>query len=155
MPEADVAGGPWDGDRTGVPMHITLRYPFVPAERLDEAAVEALAELLEPVEPWDYALAGACAFPDGTTYLAPVPAEPFAALVRAIARRWPEHPPYGGSHETIVPHVTIPPSDVDLDRLCGLVPLGARAGEAWLLERHPDRWWRRARFRFRRGRLLN
>jgi 2'-5' RNA ligase len=132
-------------------MHITLLYPFVPAERVDQAVHEALAALLEPAAPWDYTLTGVCAFPDGTTYLAPVPAEPFVALVRAIARRWPEHPPYGTAHETIVPHVTVPPEDVDLERLAALPPIPARAEEAWLMVREPGRWRMLARFRFSGG----
>ena len=151
MPEADVAGGPWRGDRTGVPLHVTLLYPFVPAERVDDGVVEALTGLLGPVSPWEYTLAGVCAFPDGTTYLAPQPPEPFVELVRGIAARWPEQPPYGGDHDTIVPHLTIPPGDADVERLAALVPIAARAEEAWLLERRPDRWRRRARFRFSGG----
>ena len=151
VPEAEAAGGPWTGDLVGVPMHVTLLHPFVPAERLDDAVLQALAALLEPVAPWDYRLAGVCAFPDGTTFLAPVPPEPFVALVRAIARRWPEHPPFEGAYDTVVPHVTIPPADVDLDRLAALVPIQARAEEAWLIERRPERWRRRARFRFSGG----
>ena len=93
-------------------------------------------------------LGGVCAFPDGTTYLPSLPAEPFVELVRAIERRWPAHPPYEGAHDTIVPHVTIPPEHVELDRLAELCPLAARAEEAWLMVEEPGRWVTRARFRF-------
>jgi 2'-5' RNA ligase len=148
VPEADVAGGPWRGENTGVPMHVTLLVPFVPPERIDAEVVAALRGLLEPVAPFDYALGGVCAFPDGTTYLAPLPPEPFVALARAIVRRWPEHPPYGGVHDTIVPHVTIPPEHVELDRLAALGPIPARAEEARLIVEEPGRWTTRARFRF-------
>jgi 2'-5' RNA ligase len=146
--EADVAGGSWGGDLTGVPMHVTLVVPFVPAERLDDSVIEALRAVLEPVEPFDYVLGGVCAFPGGTTYLAPRPPEPFVELVRAIERRWPEHPPYEGVHDTVVPHVTIPPEAVDLERLAALEPIPGRAEEAWLLVEEPGRWTTRARFRF-------
>ena len=148
VPEADVAGGPWRGDQTGIPMHVTLLFPFVPPERIDAEAQAALRGLLEPVAPFDYVLGGVCAFPDGTTYLPPLPPEPFAGLVRAIARRWPEHPPYEGEHDTIVPHVTIPPEHVELERLAALGTIAARAEEAWLMVEQPGGWATRARFRF-------
>ena len=148
VPEADVAGGPWRGENAGLPMHVTLLVPFVAPERIDEEVVAALRALLEPVTPFHYVLGGVCAFPGGTTYLVSRPPEPFVELVRAIVRRWPDHPPYGGEHDAIVPHVTIPPEDVELERLAALGLIPARAEEAWLTVEQPGRWTTRARFRF-------
>ena len=40
-------------------------------------------------------------------YLAPEPAAPFVELTQAIAARWPDHQPYGGEFDSVVPHVTV------------------------------------------------
>ena len=37
----------------------------------------------------------------------PEPREPFVELTQAVWRRWPGHPPYGGAHREIVPHLTL------------------------------------------------
>ena len=40
-------------------------------------------------------------------WVEPEPAEPFAALTAAVVDRWPTHPPYGGAHATVIPHLTV------------------------------------------------
>ena len=40
-------------------------------------------------------------------YLAPEPDTPFARLTAEIAARYPDHPPYGGAFEEVVPHLTV------------------------------------------------
>ena len=84
----------------GAPSHVTLVFPFGD----DEAGLE---ELFAAAPPFDFELVGTASFPDSTLYLEPEPAEPFVRLVEALAARYPDHPPYGGTHETIVPHVTV------------------------------------------------
>jgi 2'-5' RNA ligase superfamily len=137
--------GPWTGDRAGVPMHVTLLYPFAPPFLIDEAL---LSDLFGGFEPFDYRLGALRSFDDGTVYLAPEPAEPFVRLTWAVRRRWPEYPPYGGDLRDPVPHVTVPPGHADRERIETLLPLEGRADEAWLLERGPVRWATRTRFRF-------
>ena len=52
----------------------------------------------------------------GLVWLEPEPAEPFAALTAAVAARWPDHPPYGGVFDTVIPHLTVVESeDAPLD----------------------------------------
>jgi hypothetical protein len=135
--------GPWTGDRAGVPMHVTLLYPFAPPPLIDEGA---LVDLFSSFEPFDYRLVGLRSFDDGTVYVAPEPAEPFVRVTWAVRRRWPEYPPYGGDLRDPVPHVTVPPENVDRARIGTLLPLDGHAEEAWLLERGAERWTRRASF---------
>lgn len=45
-------------------------------------------------------------FPDGTIYLGPDPATPFASLTAALVAAFPQCPPYGGRFEP-VPHLTV------------------------------------------------
>jgi 2'-5' RNA ligase len=130
----------------GVPAHVTLLYPFVAADAIDEEVVRALREVVSRFAAFDFALARVDRFPD-VAYLAPEPAEPFRRLTEALAERWPEHPPYGGIHESVVPHLTVAHGDrrlqdeVEREVAPGL-PIRATAREALLLEQLPSRRWR-------------
>lgn len=150
VPEAEPALEAWGlpptglGTAPGMPAHVTLLYPFVPPPRLYDADVDALRRIV----------VSACAFPFSlrdvgrfhrVLYLAPDPAAPFVALTRAIARRWPEHPPYEGAYADVVPHLTVvhgrePPSLVR--RMHDTLPLRAYASEAWLMVQRGDGSWR-------------
>ena len=46
-------------------------------------------------------------FEDKVLWLAPDPAEPFRALTASVAAAFPEHPPYEGAHDDVVPHLTV------------------------------------------------
>ena len=88
-------------------------------------------------------------------YLEPEPAEPFVALTHAIEREWPDQPPYGGVHETIVPHLTVAESTDQglLDRVAAEVepqlPVVTHVREASLfVEDHAGRWREHSRLPF-------
>jgi len=90
----------------GVPAHITLLHPFMAPERIDAAVLARVEAIARATAAFAFRLAAIGRFP-GTLYLAPEPAEPFVALTRALWREFPEHPPYGGRHPAIVPHLTV------------------------------------------------
>ena len=90
----------------GVPAHITLLHPFMAPERVDASVLERVTAIARSLAAFRFRLASIARFP-GTLYLAPVPAEPFVALTRALWREFPEHPPYAGRHAAIVPHLTV------------------------------------------------
>jgi 2'-5' RNA ligase len=46
-------------------------------------------------------------FADKVLWLAPDPAEPFRTLTTSVAAAFPEHPPYEGAHNDVVPHLTV------------------------------------------------
>ena len=101
----------------GAPPHITLLYPFVPVERLRPAVRRDLAEIAASVEPFDVRFARIGRFPTAI-YLVPEPSAPFAALTAAIEARFPDHPPYEGAFDEVIPHLTLVESGgVDLDRI--------------------------------------
>jgi len=112
----------------GVPAHITILFPFAPAEGLDEAA---LGDVIAAHAAFAFDLATVEHFGDVVTYLAPVPAEPFVELMRAVEARWPEYPPYGGQHAEPVPHLTVGECRLELTLP---LPLACRAHEVLLLE---------------------
>ena len=112
----------------GVPAHITILFPFADTAQLDDAAV---ADLISQFPAFDFTLDRVEQFPDGTTWLHPTPSLPFVDLTAAVWQRWPEHPPYEGLHDEVIPHLTISetPIDVQLE-----LPITARAREVMLIE---------------------
>lgn len=129
----------------GVPPHVTLLYPWLDRAECTPADLDALAAICADVAAFDVSFTRFGRFP-GVLWLAPDPAEPFVALTAAIARRWPQTPPYGGAHE-VRPHLTV----MDLDgagvhhedaaamadveaRLAGGLPLRQRVGAVEVLE---------------------
>ena len=126
----------------GVPAHATLLFPFGD----DEGGLEAL---FAAAPPFDFDLVATAEFPDTTLYLVPEPAAPFVELIETLAARYPEFPRYGGTHETIVPHVTVGEGvpEGDARRIRAALPIHARAGSvAWLEETEDGRWRERRRF---------
>jgi 2'-5' RNA ligase len=163
VPEAEALVSEWRQryDSTaakGIPAHITVLAPFVPPDVLDQAIEDRLRTLFSAVEPVVFRLARPERFP-GVLYLAPEPAAPFAAITRAVHTEWPEHPPYGGAFEDVIPHLTVvdcgesgacedPGAVMDaVERaIVGRVPIHARADEVWLMVGNGT-WSLRTRYR--------
>jgi 2'-5' RNA ligase len=158
VPEAqevyDAWVGTWDPP-PGLPAHVTLLFPFVPAEELGGEVLGELAMLFGAQPAFAFRLARVERFPEAA-WLAPEPPEPFVELTEALVQRFSAFPPYGGIHDRIVPHLTIVNrADTDLlaraeAELARLEPIEARAEEVTLLERREDGVWRR-RETFRLG----
>ena len=134
----------------GMPAHVTLLYPFVPAAQLDASVEERLAVVVRREDPFDFVLRRIARFDEQLLYLPPEPAEPFLRLTEAIAAEWPEHPPYEGIHETVVPHLTVAHAEEAVldgigQALEPKLPIDARAHEASLFEEGEDGFWRRRR----------
>lgn len=128
----------------GVPAHVTLLFPFLPAEEIDYQVLDDLKHLFAGFEPFGFTLPRLARFPT-TLYLAPEPAGPFVELTRAIAGRWPDHPPYEGAFDEIVPHLTVAQGEQELldaaeADVAPKLPLTVRATEALLLEER-ERFW--------------
>ena len=114
---------------THVPAHVTILVPFLDGEDVDEAA---LRELFARFEPFDFELDRLERFAGGQiVWLHPEPSEPFGELTRAVWERWPDHPPYEGAHDEVIPHVTVSeePAEVDIP-----LPIRSRAAEVTLIE---------------------
>lgn len=72
-------------------------------------------------------------------------------MTQALNAAFPEHPPYGGVFDEIVPHLTIAHGDLPL--LAGIerelrasLPVRVRVERAWLLQETPAGWRRRTAF---------
>ena len=94
-----------DRPSMGIPPHVTLLYPFVPAE-VAEGSLDGLRELFDAAPSFAVSFRELRRWPE-MAYLAPEPPEPFTRLTEAIAGRWPAHPPYEGIHDVVIPHLTV------------------------------------------------
>jgi hypothetical protein len=129
----------------GMPPHITVLYPFVSGRALDPKAERDLADLLRRTPAFTFTLDEVDGFP-GVVHLPPKPSEPFVQLTREIANRWPDHQPYGGEFEEIIPHLTVARGDEPPPGLDEQLPLRTRAEEVWLMSRQGGEWFCRTRF---------
>lgn len=78
----------------GVPAHLTLLFPWLAAEDLDEGHRGRIARSAAELLPFDYRLATVERWPD-TLYAAPLPTAHLTDLANRLAGDWPEWPLYG------------------------------------------------------------
>lgn len=134
------------GAARGVPAHVTILHPFIPANDV-AAAGETLREIFSAVAPFAGLLAGHGRFGREVLYLAPADATPFVRVTEMIAARFPACPPYGGAHDQIVPHLTIADRPgADLGELesatTDALPIRFTLDRSTLIEEGTDGFWR-------------
>ncbi len=89
-----------------VPAHVTLMFPFVPFEQLDEAA-RTVKSICSNIAPFDITLSGYGQFP-GVIFMQPANPEPIKAVFRQIYDAFPLFPPYGDAFGyDLHPHLTV------------------------------------------------
>jgi 2'-5' RNA ligase len=134
--------------RLGVPAHVTILFPFMAPESVDEDVHGRLAALFARFSPFGCVLDRVERFAS-TAYLAPLPAAPFVDLTNAVAAAFPDYPPYGGAHAAVVPHLTVADGDAqaadDAQRelradLARHGPVTAHCNCVTLLENSSGRW---------------
>ena len=151
VPEAEPLVGALrlEGDASaaqGVPPHVTLLYPFVPDP--DVGVVEELRFFFERVDAFPLTFSSVEQGPELVS-LAIEEADEVHGLITALARRWPQYPPYGGlfALEDVVPHLTVvdTPDGALRERATAEVAPGlpvrslAREAALWV---HNDQGWR-------------
>jgi len=95
--------------RVGVPPHVTILSPFLPAADLDGDIRARLARVAAGVAAFSVRFGAVERFVDAL-YLAPQPAAPFNRLIGDVVAAFPGHHPYGDATylpEDVVPHLTI------------------------------------------------
>ncbi len=148
--------------RAGAPAHVTLLFPFVPVASLDAHHLALAADVVASVSAFDVRLGEVRRWdpgggaPEGVVWLDPQPSAPFVRLTEALAGAFPDYLPYGGLHDTIVPHLTIASDDRRHLRLVQAeaarwLPLRRRVSAAVLITEGRDGRWRTRR-RFPLGR---
>lgn len=151
MPELEpVVGGHrsvWDPvAELGALAHVTVLFPFAAPDTISARVLARVERALAGCAPFAVTFASVGRFPDDVLYLAPEPAEAFRALTAALASEFPEHPPYHGQYDTVIPHLTVAhhpdaPADAITAALEVRLPVvtAATAVELWV-EGGDDRW---------------
>ena len=121
----------------GIPLHITLLFPF----GLGKAGLE---EFFARWSPLRFALTRVETFPDAV-WLAPEPADELRERILEVYARYPQYPPYGGEFPDPVPHATVgQPADVAeavREAAEPLLPIDFEVSAATLIEEVvPERW---------------
>jgi hypothetical protein len=143
----------------GIPLSLTLLYPFVPAASLGEAEASVLREFFGSRPPFSFEIARIAQWEGGgAVYGVPEPEDELRATMRALWSRFPEYPPYGVPDSDPPPHASLTLDGGDEpgtvcsrveQRLAALLPARFEIREAALMEEfEPDRWRRRETFRF-------
>ena len=150
VPEAEPLVGEWRAKHDwsaqhGVPAHITLLFPFVPTEQVDEQLLDDLRDLFATQQAFTYRLQRVARFPE-VAWLAPEPAEPFKELIALIVSRYPAYPPYEGIHDEVVLHLTVAEGGSELqDEVDAAVtphlPIEAEAREVTLIVEDEAGYW--------------
>ncbi len=149
--EAEPAVGRWRSalDPSAaheMPAHVTVLFPWFRARELTPELLAELGDVAAGCPAFDAVFDRVDRFVE-TLWLAPSPPEPFAELTEAVRRRWPEHPPFEGRFDTVVPHLTIGGIDPDAHRhvvaaLERRLPVRCRVGELSLMAQdRADRWF--------------
>jgi hypothetical protein len=118
VPEAESLVHEWrrKGDPSaahGVPAHVTLLYPFLPLASIDDGVLAELGWFFRGVDAFPVAFTSVGRFEhEGVVFLRP-DSDALVQMSKALARRWPECPPYGGkvSVDELVPHLTVVETD--------------------------------------------
>lgn len=126
---------------SGVPAHVTVLYPFVQPDQVDDRVLAALTAAFSTTCAFECSFARTRWFGDDVLWLDPAPAEPFRSLTAAVWQAFPDHPPYGGAHEVVVPHLTIggtrdssaPAVQAAERAVRPRLPVTARIDRAWLV----------------------
>jgi 2'-5' RNA ligase len=155
VPEAEALVAPWRLEHdpsaaNGAPAHVTLLFPFRPADVVEDA-IDDLRAVLRSVRRQPFRLTHIGAFP-GVTWLAPEPASLFRDLTQQLVERFPDCQPYDGAFRQVVPHLTVvdhtgrehPPAgtrEAFIARADAALPIAAELTEVILLvEDDAGRW---------------
>ena len=128
----------------GVPAHVTVLFPFLPYDAVDDGVRADLAGIAASVPATDVTFAR-CRRWRRVAWLEPEPDRPFRDLTARVAARWPESPPYAGTIADPVPHLTVAEGEDDVLDLAerevepGL-PFAARADRLHLIAFDGTRW---------------
>ena len=148
--------------RLGVPAHVTVTYPFVPAGAIDRAVRQRLAALFGAIPAFGFRLDRVGWFGEHVLWLGPRDPGPFRALTESVLAEFPAFPPFEGRFAGVVPHLTIgherPVAELRAaaEAVQARLPVDGVAETVSLLTRDSgERWQRSARFTLsvREGRL--
>lgn len=143
-----------DNARLGVPAHVTLLFPFVPAASIDSRVIAGAAVAIARTAAFDVEFREVTSFdpgptPEGVVWLRPAPSAPFLVLTESLVDAFPGYLPYEGLHEEVVPHLTLAEMGMDIAgikrRASETLPFRRRVAAAVLLVEDGSGRWRARR----------
>lgn len=110
VPEAEPIVGSWrarldPAAAEGMPAHITVLYPFVPACEIDDRVLGAVRQMCDRHEPMNLEFSSLDEFPD-VVWVDPN-SEECTRLLEDARATWPDRPPYGKPDLEAIPHLTV------------------------------------------------
>ena len=91
----------------GAPAHITVLFPFVPPDRVDDNVLERVTRVVGTVPRFRYSFRKTAWFDDRVLWLAPDDDGPFRELTHRVWAEFPDHPPFEGAFDDVVAHLTV------------------------------------------------
>jgi hypothetical protein len=143
----------------GIPLTVTLLYPFLPAASIGEPELAELREFFAARPPVAFGISRVAQWEGGgAVYGVPEPDDELRATMRALWAHYPQCPPYGVPDSDPPPHASLTLDGGDepdtlrarvQERLRDLLPVQFEIREAALMEEfEPDRYRLRETFRF-------
>lgn len=147
FPALDEVIGEWRLQiaEPGLDAHVTLLYPFMPLDHIDEGEKDALHGILGEMNRRSISFERVSRFP-GVLFLDPDQPSYFSNVTDLLFERWPSWPPYGGIHDEVIPHATVAMGldESELDEieqsLRPRLPIKVVAEEAWLITFDGKEW---------------
>jgi hypothetical protein len=93
--------------RLGVPAHVTVLFPFIPASGIRDDVMVRLAALFRTVPAFTHNFVRTAWFGDQALWLDSDAAAVFRSLTQLVWSAFPAYPPFEGRFDEVVPHLTI------------------------------------------------
>jgi 2'-5' RNA ligase len=138
-----------------VPAHVTLLFPLVGADQLDEDVLAKLRGAIDGVDAFDLTMTSTARFDDGVLYLAVEPVERIRELIAKISGAFGRIPYDRFPPDEVIPHVTVATgtaypngmTSADLDlfdhleaHLASSLPLSSRADRVVVIADSAEGW---------------
>jgi 2'-5' RNA ligase superfamily len=142
----------------GIPLSVTLLYPFLPPSSIGESELAALRDFFASRPAFAFEISRVAQWEGGgAVYGVPEPDDELRATMRALWAQYPEYPPYGRPASDPPPHASLTldggddpdtlPARVE-QRLANVLPAHFEITEVALMEEfEPDRCRLRETFR--------
>lgn len=131
--------------RGGVPAHVTVLFPFLRPEKIDDGVLRTLRELFEQHPPMPVRFTE-CLRRTEFVYLHPEPVDGLRRLLDHARREWPDVLPYEGAFGEVEPHLTVSIRTTEetaeqIHAESGReLPIDAELREGWLISSHDEQW---------------
>lgn len=134
-----------DAARGGVPAHVTVLFPFLHPDKIDDGVLHTLQELFDRHQPMPVRFTE-CRRREEFVYLHPEPVDGLRRLTDEARQHWPDVIPYEGAYSEVEPHLTISIRTTE-DTAARIhhesgqnLPISTELREGWLISSRGEQW---------------